>query len=191
MRFVLPQQNQKILGVSPRFLTRVFVGCDILSLLVQCGGTGVASSQNWEGNTGVDVLIAGLATQLATNMVFMALVAIFYRRTVVNGQVSADAPREWRRILWTVICSILLVFVSLFSACGSSTDKPLIRSVYRLIEFCLGFNGYPFTHEWIFYVLESIPMLVAISLFCFYFPGKDLPKKITARPNNEIEAGKY
>jgi hypothetical protein len=44
-----------------------------------------------------------------------------------------------------------------------------------LIEFILGINGYPFSHEWIFYVFESLPMLPAIGVFCIWYPGKYLP----------------
>jgi len=47
-----------------------------------------------------------------------------------------------------------------------------IRCVYRLIEFALGIFGYPFTHEWIFYVFESLPMLPAISVFCLWHPAE-------------------
>jgi hypothetical protein len=47
-----------------------------------------------------------------------------------------------------------------------------VRSIYRLIEFALGIWGYPFTHEWIFYVFESLPMLPAISIFCWWHPAK-------------------
>jgi hypothetical protein len=49
--------------------------------------------------------------------------------------------------------------------------------VYRLIEFALGVEGYPFNHEWVFYVFESLPMLPAISIFCLWYPGKYLPPK--------------
>lgn len=41
----------------------------------------------------------------------------------------------------------------------------------------MGFSGYPFTHEWIFYVLEAVPMLPAVSIFCLWYPGKYLPKR--------------
>jgi hypothetical protein len=40
-----------------------------------------------------------------------------------------------------------------------------------VIEFSLGIFGYPFTHEWMFYVFESVPMLPAISIFCLWHPA--------------------
>jgi RTA1 like protein len=112
MLFVLPETSQRILRVTPRVITRLFVGCDILALLIQCSGSGVASSQNWVGNAGIDILMAGLGIQLATNVVFMALLAVFYRRTIINGMISSDAPEKWRTVLWVVIISNILIFVS-------------------------------------------------------------------------------
>jgi hypothetical protein len=47
-----------------------------------------------------------------------------------------------------------------------------IRSIYRLIEFAFGIFGYPFTHEWMFYVFESLPMLPAILVFCWWHPAR-------------------
>jgi hypothetical protein len=52
-----------------------------------------------------------------------------------------------------------------------------IRSIYRLVEFGLGIDGYPFRHEWPFYTLEALPMLPAISTFCLWYPGRYMPKK--------------
>jgi hypothetical protein len=49
--------------------------------------------------------------------------------------------------------------------------------VYRVIEFALGIYGYPFTHEWMFYVFEALPMLPAISVFCVVHPAKYLGSK--------------
>jgi len=35
-------------------------------------------------------------------------------------------------------------------------------------------EGYPFRHEWLFWVLESVPMLVALGVFCLYHPSRVL-----------------
>jgi RTA1 like protein len=112
MLFVLPPNSQRLLGVSPRLITRVFVGFDIMSLLIQCSGSGVASSQNWVGNTGKTILIAGLATQLATNVVFTVLVAAFYKRAFRERAVGPSMPEGWETAFWVVVSSIILVLVS-------------------------------------------------------------------------------
>ena len=45
-----------------------------------------------------------------------------------------------------------------------------IRSIYRVVEFALGIEGYPFQHEWPLYVLEATPMLFAIAILAVYHP---------------------
>jgi hypothetical protein len=109
---VLPRNSQRLLGLNPVFITRVFVASDVFSLIVQASGSGVASSQNWSGRTGLDMLIAGLALQLATNIVFMTLTAAFLRRAVLERRVRANAPQGWNRVATAVTISIVLIFVS-------------------------------------------------------------------------------
>jgi hypothetical protein len=38
-----------------------------------------------------------------------------------------------------------------------------------------------------FYVLESLPMLVAIIIFCVYHPAKYLPNKITEKMGEDTQ----
>jgi hypothetical protein len=66
--------------VSPAWIPRVFVTSDILSFLTQASGSGIASSNNWEGtqkNIGVGVLIGGLVLQLVTFALFLVIVIWF------------------------------------------------------------------------------------------------------------------
>ncbi|CZR62608.1 related to Rtm1p [Phialocephala subalpina] len=156
---VLPSEITHIHRIPVRILTRIFVLCDIVSFLIQVSGTGIASSQNWDGQTlkiGEDILIAGLAIQVATFGFFLAIVGRFHLLTRAGG-VRNDAGEGWRLVLKAVYISSILI---------------IIRSIYRLIEFALGIFGYPFTHEWMFYVFESVPMLPAISIFCLWHPAE-------------------
>src|SRR5689334_17298098 len=73
---------------------------------------------------------------------------------------------------------------------GLTADFQKIRSIYRLIEFALGVEGYPFSHEWTFYVFESLPMLPAIAVFCFWYPGRYLPRNKFAGIESEDASGK-
>ena len=108
---MLPKDSQRLLGLDPRFVTRVFVTSDIFSFLVQASGSGVASSQNWSGTAGIDMLIAGLALQLATNVVFMTLVVAFLNRVAGGKRVQENAPKGWDRVAKAIVISIILVFV--------------------------------------------------------------------------------
>jgi hypothetical protein len=50
----------------------------------------------------------------------------------------------------------------------------------------MGIDGYPFSNEWPFYVFEAVPMLLAIAIFCLWFPPGYLPKS----KFGDVEAGK-
>jgi hypothetical protein len=60
---------------------------------------------------GVHLLVAGLASQLLTIMVFATIVAIFYRRTCLEGMIRSEAPTGWKRVLKAIIISIVLITV--------------------------------------------------------------------------------
>ena len=57
---------------SPRNITLFFCGCDCMSLVLQAVGGALAADDNTssEENTGVNIMIAGLSTQVASTSVF-------------------------------------------------------------------------------------------------------------------------
>lgn len=59
--------------------------------------------------------------------------------------------------------------------------------MYRLIEFTLGIHGYPFTHEWIFYTFESLPMIPAIGVYCVYHPGAYFGGKVRGKSGEDVQ----
>jgi hypothetical protein len=78
-------------------------------------GSGIASSNNWEGDIvhiGTNVLIVGLATQVATFIFFVAIVIRFHQFTREVGGVREDAGRGWKPVLHAVYISSALIIVS-------------------------------------------------------------------------------
>lgn len=94
-------------------ITKIFVCCDIFSFLIQASGSGIAASDNWSGDAatiGEYVLLAGLATQVATFLFFMAILIKFHMKVKHEGERS-DAPKGWRKVLWSVYVSSAMVLV--------------------------------------------------------------------------------
>jgi hypothetical protein len=111
---VLPSSKTHIFHIQTAHLTRIFVTCDILTFLIQASGSGIASSGNWKGNTvkiGTDVLIVGLAVQVATFALFMGIVGKFHALT--GSEVREEAGGGWRKVLMAVYISSGLIIVSL------------------------------------------------------------------------------
>ncbi|KEF60382.1 uncharacterized protein A1O9_01942 [Exophiala aquamarina CBS 119918] len=165
IRSSLPEgpAQQVLFRIPPRWLGRIFITSDIFSFLTQCSGSGIASSGNWEGNlkeVGTNVLLVGLALQLATFSTFLLVLG----RVVVRVKRSYDSgfnPCVKKVILGVWIAGF---FVQ-------------VRSIYRVVEFGLGIDGYPFRNEWCLYVLEAAPMFIAIAVLGWYSPVKWMQQK--------------
>jgi hypothetical protein len=116
---VLPSSTSSpipnIFHIPATKFTKIFVGCDVISFLIQVSGSGIAASSNWQGHTkdiGVNVLIVGLATQLATMLIFLGICARFGQKTGQKDQASQDAPANWKRVFVAVVVSCIFIVVS-------------------------------------------------------------------------------
>ncbi|KAF4334165.1 RTM1 [Fusarium beomiforme] len=160
---VLPPSRHRILSIPGRRLTPIFVACDVIAFLIQGSGSGIASSDNWQGEMeriGVMVLIVGLVFQLVAFSLFLC---VFRRFHVLAVRMAVEhAPRGWQKVVLAVYISSILI---------------MVRCIFRVVEFAGGRDTYAFNHEWLFWVFESLPMVGAIGIFCFYHPSRYLGRK--------------
>jgi hypothetical protein len=95
-------------SLKPRTITIVFIGCDFISLVLQATGGAIASTSNDQAGTnlGVNIMIAGLSTQVASIFVFICLctqIAWNVRRHNHKVNQNSRALREsfrFRLFLW-------------------------------------------------------------------------------------------
>jgi len=111
--FLLPQE--RILGMSPRWLAKIFVAADIVSFIVQAAGGSMLA--NTEGGdiviTGQRVYMGGIGVQLSFVAVFGVVTVVFFRRVEqrIRGG-SLVRNQEWvRPLIWVLISVILLIVV--------------------------------------------------------------------------------
>jgi hypothetical protein len=124
VRAALPPEHHRLVGISARVVTRVFVMVDVVSFLVQGAGSSVASSDNWAGPTaekGVNILLGGLGLQVLGFGFFLAVLGVFHRKA--NRFERADAPAGWRRMLWAVYVCSFLILVSGSTASPLASDR--------------------------------------------------------------------
>ena len=71
--------GESIARFRPAFYTVTFICCDFFSLLLQAAGGAIASGANTpsQNQTGINIMIAGLSTQVASLALFLALCAEF------------------------------------------------------------------------------------------------------------------
>ncbi|GKZ34473.1 hypothetical protein AbraIFM66950_004748 [Aspergillus brasiliensis] len=47
----------------------------------------------------------------------------------------------------------------------------LVRSIYRVVEYAMGYNGYLLTHEWPLYVFDCVLMWLVMVIWAVRYPG--------------------
>lgn len=81
--------------LSPAWYTGIFMTADIISLVAQSVGGGIAdtSSNKEQSNKGVHIMVAGLAFQIVSMTFFMVLVGSFFLR--VRKDLARQRATNW------------------------------------------------------------------------------------------------
>jgi hypothetical protein len=48
----------------------------------------------------------------------------------------------------------------------------MIRSVFRVVEYIMGYDGYLLAHEWSLYTFDSALMFLVTVIFYVYYPSE-------------------
>ncbi|KAL4820884.1 RTA1 like protein-domain-containing protein [Aspergillus spinulosporus] len=159
--------------LSPRVYLIIFVTCDIISLVVQAIGGGMASvaAAQENGNTtpGTNIMVAGIIFQMASITVFVLCAADFVRRTLAR-RLLQNYSKTIMPLLAAMVFSVLCIYV---------------RSIYRTIELLEGWSGYLITTERFFIALDGAMMVLAVAVFNLIHPGWFLPKSGQGKGSEE------
>lgn len=109
------------LGVSDTWVTRIFVGFDVVSFLTQSAGAAIlagAKEDVKKSNTGQNIVIGGLVLQLIAFGFFTAVAIRFHlkmkRAQRLLGSVTQERVREWRPLLLCLYASCLLIMIRMY-----------------------------------------------------------------------------
>ncbi|PYI00735.1 putative RTA1 domain protein [Aspergillus sclerotiicarbonarius CBS 121057] len=149
--------------IPVRWLTTVFVVDDVISFFLQSGGGGYMGAGTQTAMTiGSDIVIAGLVIQLLFFGFFVIMAAIFHIR--VSKQHGAGLQVKTGRFSW------MDMMWGLYFACALI----LIRSVYRVVEFVEGNDGFIMHREYLLYIFDGLLMAVTGLAVGVVFPGSVL-----------------
>ncbi|CZS91452.1 related to YER185w, Rta1p [Rhynchosporium graminicola] len=148
--------------IAPETYTRFFIPCDLVSLLLQAAGGGIASSashQHKSTKIGDHIMVAGLAFQVATLFIFMVLCADFAIRTSRRYKSLGEAAFDQNPHFVTLRHS--LKFKGFLAALTLATICIFWRSVYRVAELAQGWTGDLIKRQWLFVGFEGVMVIVA------------------------------
>ncbi|KAF7713091.1 Uncharacterized protein PECH_002012 [Penicillium ucsense] len=158
--------------IPVRYLTKTFVVGDVFSFLLQMGGGGyMAAGTLGALNIGAKIVIGGLAVQLLFFGFFVIAAAIFHwrvKKQVSQTRISSYTHRStasrssmgnkltWEKLMWALYIACVLI---------------LVRSIFRVVEFVEGNDGYIMRREYWLYIFDAALMTLAGASMTVFFPG--------------------
>ncbi|KAJ6113632.1 RTA1 domain protein, partial [Penicillium sp. IBT 18751x] len=144
--------------LPPRFYPRIFIGCDIASILIQAAGGGIAVSASDNDNEKLDagnnLMIAGIAFQVATMAICGLLGADFAFRVYREGRSPRFEEKESKKEA--------LLFKSFCAGEVFAYITVLIRCIYRLPEMAEGWANPLMRNETEFMILDGVMVALAV-----------------------------
>jgi RTA1 like protein len=175
-RIILVVEGEQYSLIRKRLLTKIFVLGDVLSFLIQAagivvvfshltnltgltidtGGGQLASKSQSARNIGKLFIITGLCVQIVFFGFFLIVAFVFHARIRKHPTTaSSSSTIQWKRhLLVLYACSTLI----------------MIRSIFRVIEYIGGYDGYLISHEVFLYIFDAVLMLCVMVLFNIIHP---------------------
>ncbi|KAL4808593.1 RTA1 like protein-domain-containing protein [Aspergillus unguis] len=175
-QIVVAYQGEAISRLRPRNYTIVFVSCDIISLVLVSAGGAITSNADDNpslSDTGVNIMIAGLACQVAALTIFICLALEFAFRmhrhlkhqslsTMVDRKDEFEklrAKKWWKVFLLALVLATITVYA---------------RSIFRVVELNGGFDSALANDEIAFMILEGAMISITCLCLTVLHPGKAL-----------------
>ena len=155
---VLGAESLSIIPVS--WMTKIFVAGDVISFFMQAGGGGLQASGNHD--IGQKIIIGGLFVQIIMFSIFLVTAIVFHCKALKQPTgIMLSSIVNWRRHLHILYITSTLI---------------LIRSIFRVVEYLQGHDGYLVSHEIFLYVFDSLLMFLVMLIFAIWYIG-DLNQK--------------
>ncbi|CAG5156704.1 uncharacterized protein ALTATR162_LOCUS4501 [Alternaria atra] len=158
-RIILLTDGERYSLIRRTWLTKIFVGGDVLSFFTQSGGGGIMSGADKDNpdnmKIGEKVIIVGLCIQVIF-FGFFVFTSFMFQKRGREHLLALDGSVPWRKHLYVLYGTSVLI---------------LVRSVFRVAEYAQGNKGYLLRHEAFLYVFDAILMLSVMLWLNIVHPG--------------------
>ncbi|KAH8781946.1 RTA1 like protein-domain-containing protein [Hyaloscypha finlandica] len=162
--------------IRVKWLTKVFVAGDVISFLAQSAGGGMLAKATSDSGVklGQNVITGGLGIQVLFFGLFILVAGIFnYRLRAVPSLRSKQLSVPWQSYLFVLYGASLMI---------------MIRSVFRIVEYVIGQDGYLLDHEVFLYVFDAALMFLTMVLFNVYHPSRIINKGEMEHHERDLES---
>ncbi|KAI9714186.1 MAG: hypothetical protein M1828_001201 [Chrysothrix sp. TS-e1954] len=178
-RIIRHTEMEAISPIKVTLLTKLFVLGDFLSFMTQSTGGSILAKGNTDPDSATSakwIIIGGLFIQLVFFGGFIICTYIFHWRVNEQSPSNVDSTvfRAWKRSLWPLYLVSGLI---------------LVRSVFRIIEYAMGQDGFILSHEIFLYIFDTTLMFLTMITLNAGHPCH-LPKGDLDTASVDMEAGK-
>lgn len=176
---------------TPMSYSYVFIVCDVISLVIQALGGGVASMAVQAGkevDTGDNIFIAGLSIQVVSMTIFIVLWFCFLYGIYIKTRARYlnVSPMKWKALFKVTQEEIDFLYRPKYAmirdgrrwsfhyfnlALTASLLFVYVRCCYRVAELAEGWDGYIISHEVYFIILDALMMSLAYMSLTIFHPG--------------------
>ncbi|PNP46119.1 hypothetical protein TGAMA5MH_02154 [Trichoderma gamsii] len=143
--------------IRKNWLTKIFVFGDILSFFLQGGGGGYQASGTASAlETGAHIIIVGLFVQLAFFGFFIVVAVKFHLSINRVPTTRLSNELSWEKHMKVLYVASILI---------------MVRSIFRVVEYLQGFNGYLLHHEAYLYIFDALLMFLVMVLLNLVHPS--------------------
>ncbi|KAF8851416.1 RTA1 domain protein [Acephala macrosclerotiorum] len=156
-RIILLADGEAHALIKKKWLTKIFVCGDVLSFCMQGAGGGILAGGTQSNlSTGSHIITGGLFVQLLFFGCFIA-VAVHFGLAMHKMPTSTSRTVPWRKHLITLYVASILI---------------MVRSVFRVVEYIQGFDGYILEHEVFLYIFDAVLMFAVMVIFNMVHPSE-------------------
>ncbi|KAI0756944.1 RTA1-like protein [Daedaleopsis nitida] len=165
--------------LSARLYSRIFLTVDMVALVIQSAGGGIAATAGMNrdvGRLGSNIMLAGIVFQLMSLTVFCVLMAeYFFRYVKARPKHTLLANDSAETVIFEQLPQKLPMDNAMkqlaFGIC-SATLFLYIRAIYRTVELADGFSGRIIKTQVYFNVLDGAMVVVAIYILTILHPAR-------------------
>ncbi|KAG0275657.1 hypothetical protein BGZ95_008526 [Linnemannia exigua] len=170
--------------IPPRIVGRAFIWSDVTTFLLQVAAgsmIGNAGDNRSLIDIGDKLFLIGVCAQGISYSLFSVLLTIALMRLVgERRKTKINLPEKgWMGFDRST--------VTIFGAIYFSSFFIIVRSIYRIVEFVQGHDGYLISEEVYLFVLDAVPLIFAIGIWAIFWPPV-LLEKIAVRVREGLHA---
>ncbi|CAI7607576.1 unnamed protein product [Penicillium manginii] len=159
-RLIRLVKGEEYSPIKPSLLTKIFVGGDILSFVIQLAGSGMLSSNF---SVGKAIILVGLAFQILFFGLFVICATIFHRRLArIPTSVSLSLDEDNSQLGWRDVTRVIFLASALI----------FVRSIFRFVEFTGDIESPMMKTEAYLYICDSTLMFLVLAFLIYWHPAK-------------------